>query len=497
MRPAIGRTLFATILLVLLLAVPLSGVAAPGDPVAGDADKLRQVTVLLDGLPVAFPVSPFLEGGVTMVPLRSLAESLGFEIIWVDDQSPIRCVKGGKTIALTLGDTVVSIEDRSSSSSANLPVAAHLQGGTTVVPLRFFSESLGFEVAWDAETYTASVISPKAGMQVWGFYALGNEGYSSWKDLFSEEYPYPILPGPAAPASGMAGAFMGWFAIDTESGAVLTSGHPSGFAKPDGSEAVLMKMHASGSKPVAMFYADNQGGKLSALLDNSLLRERLALNVATTVTVDYKGVAVDFEGLGLDSETREKDAANLSAFFESLKTYLHGREVYAIVPPLNSAYKGYDHVRLGELCDAVVVMAYGYEDRSQPSATAPWDKVDEAVRLELEAVPREKVILGVPAYGTVYASVGVTSALQSKPAARDQVGPDQAERAWSPSSAATTLAWEDGNTSYRAFVEDNDSLRARASLAKRYGLRGIAIWRLGLLLPGWWESLNEVIEPVR
>jgi len=497
MRPAIGRALILTVFLILLLAVPVSGAAAPADPATGNAGNTRRVTVLLDGLPVAFPVSPFLEENVTMVPLRSLAESLGFEIIWTDDQTPIRCVKGQKTIALKLGDTEVSIQDGGSTSSATLPVAAHLQGDTTVVPLRFFSETLGFEVAWDGETYTASVTSPKAGMEVWGFYALGDKKYSSWTDLFSEEYPYPLLPNPDAPASGMTGAFMGWFAVDTESGAILSAGHPSGFAKPDGSGVVLLKMRAFGVQPVAMFYADNQDGKLSALLDNALLRERLALNMATAVTVDYKGVAVDFEGLGLDSETREKDAANLSAFFESLERYLHGRDIYAVVPPLNSAYKGYDHVRLGEICDALVIMAYGYEDRSQPSATAPWDKVDKAVRLELEAVHKDKIILGIPAYGTVYASAGVTSALQSRPAARDQTGPLEAERAWNPSSASTTVAWEDGDTLYRAFVEDNDSLQARASLAKRYGIRGIAIWRLGLLQPGWWEALNEVIEPIR
>jgi hypothetical protein len=497
MRLALRRTLFATALLIVLLAAPLSGAAAPGNSGAGGADGARKVTVLLDGLPVAFPVSPFIEDDVTMVPLRSLAESLGFEIIWVDDQTPIRCVKGDKTISLKLGDTLVTVHEGDTSSSAELPVAAHLQDSTTVVPLRFFSETLGFEVAWDSETYTAHVTSPRGELEVWGFYALGGPGYSSWEDLFSEEYPYPVLPGPDTPASGMAGAFMGWFAVDTDSGMILSSGHPSGFARPDGFPAVLMKMRASGSKPIAMFYAGNSAGKLSALLDNVFLRERLAVNMAATITVDYQGVAVDFEGLGLDSETREKDAANLSAFFESLDRYLHGPELYAIVPPLNSAFQGYDHARLGEICDAVVIMAYGYEDRSQPSATAPWDKVDEAVRLELQTVPGEKVILGVPAYGTVYASAGVTSALQSRPAARDQVGPEDAERMWSPYAASTTLAWMDGDTSYRAFVEDNNSLQARASLAKRHGLRGIAIWRLGLLQPGWWESLNEVIEPTR
>ena len=476
----------------LMLAIPGEAGAAPETA----APEVREVTVLLDGLPVAFRISPFLEEDVTMVPLRALSKSLGFEVLWADETSPIECVKDGMKISLRLGDAAVTVEEDGSVRPSNLPKAAHLQGDATVVPLRFFSETLGYKVLWDPETYTADVSSPKSDMQVWGFYALGSLEYPSWEDLFGHKYPYPMLPDPASPASKMAGAFLGWFAVSPE-GSIYSSGHPSGFAKPLGWEAVLLKMRAAESKPVAMFYAENKDGNLSSLLADRGFRERLALNMATAVTVDYDGAAVDFEGLGADEITREKDAANLNAFFEALKRYLHGSKVYAVVPPVNSAYKGYDHKRLGELSDAVVVMAYGYEDPSTPSATAPWDRVDEAVRLELEAVPKDKIILGIPGYGTRYSSDGEIASLEARPAARDAVGTADAARVFSPESASESIWWQEGDKSFQAFTESNRSLQARISLAKRYNLRGVAVWRLGFLNPGWWDAVQEVVEPIR
>ncbi len=492
-RMRLRSSLLVTLTLAFtLLALPTYAGAAPE---AQMAQVTREVTVLLDDLPVAFPVSPYLEVDTTMVPLRALSEALGFKVIWTGEGSPITCVKDGRRITLKLGDTAVTVQDKGVTRQATLIRAAHLQGDSTVVPLRFFSETLGYQVSWDDASSTANVKSPKSSMEVWGFYALGNQDYPSWEDLFGQKYPYPMLPGPATPASKMAGAFMGWFAVSPD-GAISSSGHPSGFAKPEGWEAVLLKMRAAGAKPVAMFYADNKDGKLSAILADQGLRERLALNMAAAVTVDYDGAGVDFEGLGFDPATAQKDAANLNAFMESLRRYLQGRKVYAVVPPLNGAYKGYDHKKLGELSDFMVVMAYGYEDALTPSPTAPWARVDEAIRLELALVPKEKVILGIPAYGTVYSSSTDTVAIE-RPAARDVVWPEGTKAVFNPQSSSAEATWKENDRTFTSYTETNGSLQARISLAKRYGLRGVAIWRLGFLSPGWWDAVQSVVNPSR
>lgn len=470
--------------------------SAPGTPGSPGAPVTR-VTVLLDDLPISFPVQPFLDGNTTMVPLRALSEALGFEVTYTGETQPITCAKGQTTISLKLADTAVSVNGVVST----LQSPARLEGDTTVVPLRFFSETLGYQVDWDGDTYTATVRSPKSAMEIWGFYALGNADYSSWEDLFAEKYPYPLEPSPAAPASKMDGVILGWFAVASD-GTVTDSGDPSGYSKPEGSGSVLIAARANGCKPYAMFFADNQGGSLSALLANTAKRVKLASKIAG-LSRSYDGIALDFEGLGASPSTRDQDAQNFTAFVKSLTQYVSGRSVLAILPPLNGAYLGYDHKAVGELVDAVVLMAYGYEDPSTASATAPWAKVDEAIRLELAAVPAEKVLLGVPAYGTVYVGGGaggtsaVQAAVSSRPAARDVVVPDGVDTWYSPADVSVRASWESGGSAYRAFLEDNRTLQAHLSMAKRYGLRGAAVWRLGLLNQGWWDSVLQVVDPVR
>jgi hypothetical protein len=474
----------------------LAAEIAPGQPAAttpgtGEPTPEAPVTVLLDDLPVAFPIPPFLDGDTTMVPLRALSEALGFRIVWKGEAGPIGCVKGDVDIAVRLGEREVTVNGR----PAPMPRPAYLKGDTTVVPLRFFSETLGFDVLWDSDTNTANVRSTKSPLEVWSFYALGSQTHSSWEDLFGQKYPFPLTPVPSAPASKMTGAILGWFAVSSE-GLIMAQGHPSGYEKPEGWEAVLMKLSLFGSKKVAMFFAENQGGKLSSLLADQGGRERLAVNVSLA-SVGFDGVALDFEGLGIDPVTCEKDAASFSAFVESVKRYCQNRLILTVLPPLNGTSRGYDHKRLGEVSDAVILMAYGYEDPMSPSPTAPWDKVDEAIRLETKEVPNDKLILGVPAYGTVYSQFQEVACLEARPAARDLVGPADSKPVFNPASASEVIAWREQEESYKAYLESNKTLQARISLAKRYGLRGVAIWRLGLLQQGWWDAVVQVVEPKR
>lgn len=450
-----------------------------------------EVTVLLDDLPVAFPVPPFLDGDTTMVPLRALGEALGFEIRWTDSESPIRCVKDAVTISVRLGESDVCVGDRETS----MPRPAQLRDGTTVVPLRFFSETLGYRVSWDEESSTATARSAKSAMEIWGFYALGSQSYSSWDDLFGQKYPFPLTPLSSSPASKTAGAILGWFAVNSD-GLIMSGGHPSGYAKPDGWEAVMMRLASFGAKRTAMFFADNRDGVLSSLLADEGTRERLAVNISLA-SVGFDGIALDFEGLGAGEDTREKDAANFTSFVESMKRHSADRSVSLVLPPLNSVYKGYDHRELGRVSDTIILMAYGYEDPTDPSPTAPWDRVDEAIRLETEIVPKDKVILGIPAYGTVYKEVAQAISLEARPAARERVGPDDAAAAWSPPHVSEVVEWQDADGRHLAYLESNRTLQARISLAARHGLRGVAIWRLGLLQTDWWDAVLTVTDPVR
>jgi spore germination protein YaaH len=104
----------------------------------------------------------------------------------------------------------------------------------------------------------------------------------------------------------------------------------------------------------------------------------------------------------------------------------------------NSAYPGYDYESLGNNCDEIIIMAYDYGPKPEPL-----ELVSAAVEKALTLVPAEKLILGVSI----------------------------------PSETPV-------------------SLPTKIGIAKRYQLKGITLWRLGLVTQEMWQVLHENILPI-
>ncbi len=463
---------------------PVFGIAPAEPPYAN---------VLLDMAPVKSSVKPYVQDGTTMVPLRALGEALGAEIGWNQNEKAATYSKRNLSLIVKIGEPKITTFD---GKTVSMPLPASLLEGNTMVPLRLFSEILGFQVSWDQNTRTVQIQSPKEPVELWGFYALGCAAYSSWQDTFASKYPYTTDD---SPAQGMAGIFLGWFSVD-KSGCVSSSPNPTGFQKPGGWQAVLLQAKLNGLKVFSMYFADQKSSNISGILEDSVSREALAKNIALTAW-EYDGVLIDFEGLGLDPARAEFDKENFNLFLSTLKSHLTGKPLSVALPPLNSSFSGYDHEYIGQTAEFLVLMAYSYEDPAVPSPTAPFAKVEEAIRLEAKTVEPEKVILGIPAYGTLYKTTADGTSIQARPASRDSLSisaqyvlPDSQEilgPVFAPEYLSNYAQWNTQEGSYKAFLEDAQSLQARILMAKRYGIKGAAIWRLGLLPDGWWGNLNQ------
>lgn len=449
--------------------------------------------VLLDMAPVKSPVKPYVEDGTTMVPLRALGEALGAEIGWDQRERAATYSKGNLSLIVKIGEPDIAASD---GKEVPMPLPASLLEGNTMVPLRLFSEILGFQVSWDQNTRTVHVQSPKQPIELWGFYALGSATYSSWEDTFASKYPYSADD---SPAQSMGGVFLGWFSVDKD-GCVSSEPNPTGFQKPGGWQAVLLQAKLNRLQVFSMYFADQQSSNISGILEDSISREALAENIALTAW-EYDGVLIDFEGLGLDPANADFDKENFNAFLSTLKSHLAGKPLSVALPPLNSSFSGYDHEYIGKTADFIVLMAYSYEDPAVPSPTAPFAKVEEAVKLEVQAVEPEKVILGIPAYGTLYKTTADGTSIQARPASRDssnvlpqRVVPDSEQipnPVFAPEYLSTYAEWSTQEGSYNAFLEDAQSLQARILMAKRYGIKGAAVWRLGLLPEDWWGHVSQ------
>ncbi len=122
----------------LALALAVLTVASQG--VLGATTNL-----IINNRMVETAVKPQQIEGTTLVPIRVVSEQMGAEVKWDNSTQTITILKDESTITLKIG----SKEGRVNDTTSTLLVAPILKDGTTMVPLRFISESLDVPVEWD------------------------------------------------------------------------------------------------------------------------------------------------------------------------------------------------------------------------------------------------------------------------------------------------------------------------------------------------------------
>lgn len=101
--------------------------------------------------PITTDAKAYLSGGAVMVPMRAIFEWLGADIAY--DAGVITATRAETTVVLQAGHKDAAVNGETKSIGAT-PVE---RNGTTYIPLRFVSEALGAEVAWDAKSRQVSV----------------------------------------------------------------------------------------------------------------------------------------------------------------------------------------------------------------------------------------------------------------------------------------------------------------------------------------------------
>ncbi|MDR9854883.1 stalk domain-containing protein [Paenibacillus sp. VCA1] len=205
-------------------------------------------------------------------------------------------------------------------------------------------------------------------------------------------------------------------------------------------ESIIQDADRQGTSPYLMVYSVDSSGELTKNLEDRALQEKTVSQIVEAASgKGFKGIALDLEGLGLTGD-KSKAKSDYNAFVKNLsaKARAAGIKLTLVLHPLNSSYAGYDYKTLSGLADDLVIMAYAFEQEKGPE---PLKQVDEAIRLALKETTKDKLILGI------------------------------------------SLGSENAGT-----VND------KIGLAKRYDLKGVAFWRLGLVGQPAWAKINESIE---
>lgn len=105
----------------------------------------------------SFPVATVENGGVLTVPLREVAEQLGYTVAWNDETQSVECTRGTITVSLSIGNTdCVRInhgeDGKTVDVSYELQTAPYLyQDSVTYVPAEMLETVLQVSVYTDSE----------------------------------------------------------------------------------------------------------------------------------------------------------------------------------------------------------------------------------------------------------------------------------------------------------------------------------------------------------
>jgi cellulose synthase/poly-beta-1,6-N-acetylglucosamine synthase-like glycosyltransferase/spore germination protein YaaH/peptidoglycan/xylan/chitin deacetylase (PgdA/CDA1 family) len=286
--------------------------------------------------------------------------------------------------------------------------------------------------------------------------------------------------------------------------AVSADGHVD--AEPDPKlTAFLQSLQNKNVDLPVMSMVNNYDGKkgwcppeMLQMLANPAARERLAAQLEQYADAERQpGVVVDFESL---PKASEKDFEH---FVHDLGTTLHSRGLKLMVA-LPAADFSYDYRYIASQADAIILMNYDFHwPTSSPGPIAPQDWFARNIENMVKLVPPDKIVMGIANYGYDWPAKARRAARPVAQAVTFQQGvvtavESGADIVFDPDTFNPHYSYEDEKDRvHTVWMLDGVTAYNQIREAERAGVRGTALWRLGMEDPSlWsiWDSTNPTDE---
>ena len=126
------------------------------------ANASDDISLYINGKKTDTDVAPIAIEGRTFVPARSIFEKLGAEVTWIGSRQQI-IIRSVKTrIVLNLGSDTAYVNN----DSVQMDVAPMVVDQRTLIPVRFVSEELGYNVRWEPSDNSVHIDTNKTSTAV-------------------------------------------------------------------------------------------------------------------------------------------------------------------------------------------------------------------------------------------------------------------------------------------------------------------------------------------
>ena len=127
----------------------------------------ENVSLYINKTPFYPDVPPIISNGRTLVPARAFFEALGAEVGWDGALNVVSIVKDDLNIKLTIDNTAALVNGKTAILDVP-PMIVTDKSGTarTMIPARFVSSWLGYEVTWNGDTKSVGINTPQKSVNV-------------------------------------------------------------------------------------------------------------------------------------------------------------------------------------------------------------------------------------------------------------------------------------------------------------------------------------------
>lgn len=267
----------------------------------------------------------------------------------------------------------------------------------------------------------------------------------------------------------------------------------------DAGQDYIRWAHANDYKIWAIVSNESDKKVTSEILNDYKLREKLInniINLATSYEID--GINIDFEYM---SET-DKDV--FSRFIIELAPRL--KECGKVLSVDVTAPDGspdwslcYNRNKIAQVADYIIFMAYDQNGISSPkegtTAGADWVEVNIKKFLGQEGVNENKLILGMPFYTRLWRETGSTPKSEVILMKSIEANiPDGVEKVWDEDLKQYYIEYQKNGTTYKMWLEEENSIRAKFDLMHKYNLAGAAYWQKDFESSNIWDVVAEKIK---